>query len=204
MRLSGALHLIHRRQKGPTPSPYAAVAVWLFLSFLVFYAALTRGHFFTTDEIDVYQQTRSLWTSGDLSTEVIPNTFPGRDGRNFAPYGVGQSFLALSLYGLGSDAYRLLKKSGGQTWIRIFAGSHISGRRPRLTWPFTAASLTGMAVALRTSLSYGADTVAAAAPGQVARGDAARRMVRRCPSGRARHLRRDASFRGQCLVRLLS
>src|SRR5258708_33881199 len=36
------------------------LASWLFLSFLIFYVALTRGHFFLTDAVQVYQQTRSL------------------------------------------------------------------------------------------------------------------------------------------------
>lgn len=113
-------------------SPYGAVTVWLFLSSLAFYVPLTRGHFLSTDEVGLYQQTRSLSTSDDLSTDVIPNTFPGRDGLNCAPYGPGQSLLAVPLYGLGTDAARLLNRLGPQTWLRVFAGPRIAGSRVEL------------------------------------------------------------------------
>jgi hypothetical protein len=91
---------IARRQTSPS-APYAALTVWLFLALLVFYFGLTRGHFWSTDEIAVFQQARSLWQRGDLAIAPINNTVTGRGGKPYAPYGAGQSILALPLYGLG-------------------------------------------------------------------------------------------------------
>lgn len=93
--------------KKPFAPSYASLTIWLFFLLLAFYVTVTRGHFWSTDEVDVYQQTRSLWENGDLHTPPLPNTLPGRDGRYYAVYGAGQSFLALPLYGLERRAVRL-------------------------------------------------------------------------------------------------
>ena len=49
------------------------------------------------------------------------------------PYGAGQSFLALPLYGLGKGVRRLLEGAGAQTWIQTFAGPVI-GDQPDRRW----------------------------------------------------------------------
>jgi hypothetical protein len=112
-----------------SPSPYAAPTIWLFLTLLVFYVALTRGHFWSTDEIAVFQQTRSLWEHGDLAIAPINNTVPGRGGKTYAPYGAGQSILALPLYGLGVAARYTLPKSLNE----VLAGPVIGDTRD-LRW----------------------------------------------------------------------
>lgn len=105
--------------------PFARAAVWIFLAFSVLYVGITRGHFIVTDEIAVYQATRSLWEEGNLSTGWMNNTFPGRDGRYYAVYSPGLSVASLPLYGLGKYLGRALARAGRQDWIAIFAGPSI-------------------------------------------------------------------------------
>jgi len=98
------------------------------------YLPLTRGHFWSTDEVGVYHQTRSLWEHGNLDAAPgLLNAVQGRGGRWFVPYGAGQSFLALPLYGLGKGVRRLLEGAGAQTWIQTFAGPVI-GDQPDRRW----------------------------------------------------------------------
>ncbi|HLK62046.1 MAG TPA: hypothetical protein VKU19_01305 [Bryobacteraceae bacterium] len=123
---------IDSRRDEPSSS-YGALTVWLFVSCLVVYIALTRGHFWSTDEIAIYQQTRSLWERGDLSTESFLNTLPGPDGKYYSPYSAGQSVLSLPLYGLGKGVHRLLELAGAQSWIPLFAGDVIE-LKPAVRW----------------------------------------------------------------------
>ena len=105
--------------------PLARTAVWTFLAFLVLYVGVTRGHFIVTDEIAVYQATRSLWEEGNLSTGWMNNTFPGRNGRYYSVYSPGLSVASLPLYGLGKELGRGLKWAGRPDWIATFAGPSI-------------------------------------------------------------------------------
>lgn len=90
----------------PASSSYGASAAWLFLALLVSYIALTRSHFVTTDEIAVYQQAQSLWERGDLAIDPATiDSVPGRGGRSYARYGIGQSILVFPLYGIGSAVH---------------------------------------------------------------------------------------------------
>lgn len=109
----------------PERSPRAGRVLWLFLAFLVLYVGVTRGHFIGTDEIAVYQATRSLWEEGNLSTGHINNTFRGRDGRFYGQYSAGQSVAALPLYALGTWLGRALDAAGLPDWKRTFAGPSI-------------------------------------------------------------------------------
>ncbi len=105
---------------------HASLQVWVFLSFLVFYIGVTRGHFWTTDEIEVYQQTESLAERGNLAVApVFTNTVTGRDGRTYAPYGAGQSVLSVPLYELGRAVHVGLNAIGAQSWVDTFAGQTI-------------------------------------------------------------------------------
>jgi hypothetical protein len=110
----------------------ARLATWLFLSFLIFYCSITRGHFFTTDEVQVYEQTRSLWEYHDLSVSHHRNTIPGRGGREFVAYNAGQSILVLPLYGLGKGARILMERARADSWLRTFGGPTI--RDPERHW----------------------------------------------------------------------
>jgi len=107
-------------------------AIWLFACFLSLYTTLTRGHFAISDEVQAYLQTRSLWERGDLSVTPQINTLPGRDGRSFAPYGVGQSVLALPFYLAGKTVHELLAHTDADSWIKTFEGPAIGG--PDMRW----------------------------------------------------------------------
>lgn len=114
-------------------TPCESLAWRVFIAFFLLYALLTRGHFFSTDEVSVYHQTRSLWERGDLSVEPILNTVPGRGGHAYAPYGVGQSILALPLYGLGKGVKALLTRVDASSWTQTLAGPRI-GRDSAALW----------------------------------------------------------------------
>jgi hypothetical protein len=105
----------------PTP-PCRRLAVWLFFTLLVFFVLLTRGHFFSIDEVAVYQQARSLWEQGDLSTAPMRNTEVGTQGRYFPVFGAGQSVLALPLYAIGKGVHRVLENAGAASWLSTFSG----------------------------------------------------------------------------------
>jgi len=98
-----------------TAAPYRKLSLWVFLLLLATYVTITRGHFFSTDEIAVFQQTRSLWEHGDLDTAPLPNTFQASRGRYYAVYGPGQSVLALPFYAIGKAVRLGLERVGAQT-----------------------------------------------------------------------------------------
>ncbi len=108
------------------------IAAWLFAGFLALFVALTRGHFYLSDEVQVFQQTRSLWERGDLSVAPNINTVRGRGGLYYAQYGVGQSVLALPFYAAGKTVHRLLDRAGAASWIQTFAGPVIGD--PNFRW----------------------------------------------------------------------
>jgi hypothetical protein len=110
----------------------AKLSIWLFLLLAGIYVTVTRGHFWSTDEIAVYQQTRSLWEHGDLDTTPTLNTLPGHIRRYYAVYGPGQSVLALPLYGIGKAVRVGLEYMGAQTSIRVLAGPTIGGIQDQL------------------------------------------------------------------------
>ncbi|MBF0547895.1 MAG: tetratricopeptide repeat protein [Candidatus Riflebacteria bacterium] len=97
------------------------VSLWLFLALLSVHIMFTRCHFISTDEIRVYQQTRSLWVYGDLSTKCT-DCIRGRDNRRFCTSGTGQSLLALPLFGMGRLVNLGLQESGLSQWTRFFSG----------------------------------------------------------------------------------
>jgi hypothetical protein len=104
-------------------------ARWIFLAFSVFYIGITRGHFIVTDEIAVYQTTRSLWERGDLSVGRIMNTFRGRDRLRYGQYSVGQSIAAVPLYAIGKTTRTLLEKAGARRVSAALAGPRL-GKEP--------------------------------------------------------------------------
>jgi len=109
--------------------PITSVTVFIFIAFSVFYISITRGHFIGTDEIALYQTTRSLWESGDLSISHINNTFQGRYGRYYSQYNPGQAIAALPLYGLGKQTGTGLRSLNMGGWVQVFSGPSI-GQEP--------------------------------------------------------------------------
>jgi Dolichyl-phosphate-mannose-protein mannosyltransferase len=98
------------------------IAAWLFFGFLAFNITFTRGHFYLTDEVQVFQQARSLFEHGDLSVAPNINTVRGRGGKFYAQYGIGQSVLALPFYATGKWAHEFLERHHAGSWIRTFEG----------------------------------------------------------------------------------
>ena len=110
------------------------LAKWVFLSLLAIYLPLTRGHFWSTDEVGMYQQTRSLWEAGNLAVAPgLVNSVPGRGGRYFVPWGAGQAVLALPLYGIGRGMGHLLDGPRTTRWKATFAGP-VVGDLPDRRW----------------------------------------------------------------------
>ncbi|GAB4320539.1 MAG: hypothetical protein Kow0059_14930 [Candidatus Sumerlaeia bacterium] len=84
----------------------------VFFLFLLLYVATMGGHLYSPDDEVMFRTTRALATRGRLDIEPIAQGFataPGRDGRQFAQYGVGQPLLAVPFYWLGG----LLEPAGG-------------------------------------------------------------------------------------------
>jgi len=113
------------------PLPAGRLIRYLFYAVLLTFLPFMRGHFFSVDEIEVYHQTRSWWEQGNFATAPLQNTVPGRGGAYYAPYGIGQSFLALPLYGAGK-------------WIDKYA-------------PFLAARLRGPIVGDNKAARWGGE-----------------------------------------------
>jgi hypothetical protein len=78
------------------------VALRLWLCFSLFYALFHPGHLQGTDEVSVYETTRSLYERGSLSVAPHQGAYRGRDGRQYSIFSVGQSVLALPFYGIGA------------------------------------------------------------------------------------------------------
>ena len=83
-------------------APDRRVALRLGLCFFLFYALFTQGHFQGTDEVSVYETTRSLYELGSLAVAQHQGAYKGRDGRLYSIFSVGQSLLALPFYGIGA------------------------------------------------------------------------------------------------------
>lgn len=97
------------------------IALWIFLTFSVFYIGLTRGRFISTDEIDVYQATQSLWERGTAAIQS-PEGTPGRAGQLFPVRNSGLSVAALPLYGFGKAVESVLRHCGREDWVKTFSG----------------------------------------------------------------------------------
>lgn len=79
-------------------------ALLLFLGFSLLYVAISRGVFLYGDDILMFQVTEGLVERGgpavtSPSDEAdVARSIPGRDGKNYAKYGIGQSLVAIPAY----------------------------------------------------------------------------------------------------------
>ncbi|MFT5441646.1 MAG: hypothetical protein ACI8W3_000687 [Myxococcota bacterium] len=105
------------------------ISTWLFLLLAFFHIGVTRGHFVGTDEVNVYQTTRSLYERGDFSTGATRNTKPGREGLQYSVYNSGLAILAVPLYAAGKGLHTMLDAVGQEEWAGRLAGPP-SGREP--------------------------------------------------------------------------
>jgi hypothetical protein len=91
----------------------AFVALWL--------AGFTRGHLSGSDELNVFETTRSLAERGSLAIPEVPLAYPGKDGRLYSIYSVGSAVALLPFYELGSLARKTLPFAAR----RAIAGEHL-------------------------------------------------------------------------------
>ena len=97
-------------------------SIWLFVVLAVCYLAGTRGHFVGSDELNLYQTTRSLYENGDFAVGFTRNVAMGSDGRYYSLYNAGLAFLALPFYALAGPFEALLHGLGLSDWVRSFSG----------------------------------------------------------------------------------
>ncbi len=94
----------HPRPRPPGPGLRVGLVV------LVFLALFHRSNFAATDELALYEVTRSLVERGSLAVPPMPASYPGRGGLHYSQYAVGYSVLAIPFYLLGKAAGRLLPR----------------------------------------------------------------------------------------------
>ena len=99
------------------------LSLLLFLFFLLF----QHGHFAGSDEVGVYEQTRSLYERGSLSVPKGYHTYRGRDGLLYSHFAVGQSLLALPFYASG----RLADLALPDSWRVAVAGPEVRAETVR-------------------------------------------------------------------------
>ena len=111
------------------------IARWIFCAFAVLYIATTHGHFVGTDEVTMYQTTRSIWEEGSLATNArLPNSLPARGGGTVGAYAPAQSFAAVPLYVLGKAVDGALRRHGRGDWVRTLGGPVIESGGPDYRW----------------------------------------------------------------------
>lgn len=93
------------------------VAVCAFVLFLPF----NRAHFSGSDEIAVYEMTRSLAERGRLDIPPLRHTEVGRGGLRYSYFSPGQSVLALPLWSLAGFARGVLPHA----WVRALSSEPI-------------------------------------------------------------------------------
>ena len=74
----------------------------------LFFMAFNHVHFTGSDEVAVFEMTRSIAERGDLSIPPLQHTAVGPDGRRYSFFNAGQSVLTLPLYELAMWAKRVL------------------------------------------------------------------------------------------------
>src|SRR5262245_3188792 len=174
------------RDRGAEPLPQrgarsnAGIALRLALAFFLFFSLFSRGRFSGSDEVGLYQFTRSIYENGSLAVPPYLHTAEGVDGRHYAFFSVGQPLLALPFYGLGRLASRALPDparlalAGESVRIRdLAAGGEVEIFFVDLFAPFVSALLVAAfflyerelgvstRVALLTSVLFGATTYVA-------------------------------------------
>jgi len=86
-------------------------------SFL-FFLLLQHGHFKGSDELAVYEMSRSILENGDLAVPPLRHTEVGADGRRYSYFAPGQSVLALPLFALAEPLGAVLPTA----WSEALAG----------------------------------------------------------------------------------
>ena len=75
--------------RDPDRSLALALALVCFLGFALFH----RGVLASTDEVGVFETARAIFERASLDVPEGLHTFPGRDGRIYSHFAIGQSLL---------------------------------------------------------------------------------------------------------------
>lgn len=105
----------------PTPrgsTPERSIALLVGVLVCTWLLGFCRGHLSGSDELNVFETTRALAERASLAIPPVPNSRPGRDGRFYSPYALGQPVAGLPFYALGRAADALLPDA----WRLALAG----------------------------------------------------------------------------------
>lgn len=137
------------------------LAFWSLLLFL----PLQHGHFKGSDELAVFEMTRSLIERGDLAIPPIRHTAVGRDGRRYSYFAPGQAALAMPLYALAGPLRALLPTTVIEALAgpaRLHGPHHFGGRLENLLVglyaPISAAALVALFFAFQRQLGVSRST----------------------------------------------
>ena len=127
----------------------------VFALFLGLYIATASGHLSTPDEEIMFRMAEGLATRGSLAIEPIVDgaggTFAsrrGRDGREYAQYGVGNALLAVPLYAVGAVVARMVEPETAVRWLDFNSGALVPDSEA------SPAALRGPALVRRFAVSF--------------------------------------------------
>jgi len=100
------------------PRSDGRIALLLGCTSFLFFLVLQHGHFKGSDELAVFEMTRSLYERGDLAVPTLRHTEVGADGRRYSYFAPGQAVLALPLFAAAAP----LRAALPDTWTRALAG----------------------------------------------------------------------------------
>ncbi len=123
------------------------IALWLGCASFFFFLLFHHGHFKGSDELAVFEMTRSLYERCDLAVPPLKHTEVGIDGRRYSYFSPGQSVLALPLFALATPLGAILP----DVWIRGLAGPP-NQRGPYRFGGEVEATLVGFFAPLLTAL----------------------------------------------------
>jgi hypothetical protein len=143
-------------------------ATWLIAALsLLLFLPLQHAHFKGTDELAMFEMTRSLFERGDLAVPAIRHTEVGREGRRYSYFMPGQAFLALPLYALATPLRAVLPDAAttaiagppNRRGVYTFGGE-LETTLVGLLAPITAAALVALFFRFQTDLGVSPKTAA--------------------------------------------
>jgi len=87
------------------------IATWLAVVAALAYLPFNHCHFSGTDEMGVFEPAQELYLRGDMAVEEGKHRFPGRDGRIYSHFAIGQSILVIPFLAVGDALGRWLPES---------------------------------------------------------------------------------------------
>ena len=100
------------------------IACWLAAVAALAYLPFDHCHFSGTDEMGVFEPAEALYLRGDLAVEEGKHRFPGRDGRIYSHFAIGQSILVVPFLAVGDALGRWLP----DPLVRAVVGREQEGR----------------------------------------------------------------------------